>query len=169
MARRGQRKRRLRPCLLCISSVVSIQFVRNIKERRHATLAQRCRRFARVFVYIPRLRRWLNWLNHIRIQPVLKYSIAFLRDTLLFFVFDIMLSSWFLMLKNPGVRLKVCLKCFCTENNTMFYFYFQVVLGFVACASAQYAEERAPRYIASSSEPKNTPAPPVAILKQINR
>ncbi|CAH0581643.1 unnamed protein product [Chrysodeixis includens] len=41
------------------------------------------------------------------------------------------------------------------------------VLALVACAQAQYAEERAPRYIAS--EPKQTPPPPVAILKQINR
>ncbi|VVD03329.1 uncharacterized protein LOC126968038 [Leptidea sinapis] len=41
------------------------------------------------------------------------------------------------------------------------------ILAIVACAHAQYSEERAPRYIAS--EPKETPAPPVAILKQINR
>ncbi|KAL0831630.1 hypothetical protein ABMA28_002404 [Loxostege sticticalis] len=41
-----------------------------------------------------------------------------------------------------------------------------VVLSLVACACAQYQEERSPRYIAS--EPK-TPVTPVAILKQINR
>ncbi|XP_059055458.1 protein cappuccino [Achroia grisella] len=41
------------------------------------------------------------------------------------------------------------------------------LVGFLACAYGQYAEERAPRYIASESKP--TVAPPVAILKQINR
>ncbi|KAJ2950292.1 hypothetical protein O0L34_g11657 [Tuta absoluta] len=38
-----------------------------------------------------------------------------------------------------------------------------------ACTCAQYAEERAPRYIASANEGKAPPPPPVAILKQINR
>ncbi|XP_022119322.2 vegetative cell wall protein gp1-like [Pieris rapae] len=42
-----------------------------------------------------------------------------------------------------------------------------VILALCACAQAQYAEERAPRYIASES--KTDPPPPVAILKQINR
>ncbi|XP_047507261.1 DNA translocase FtsK-like [Pieris napi] len=42
-----------------------------------------------------------------------------------------------------------------------------VILALCACAQAQYAEERAPRYIASES--KTEPPPPVAILKQINR
>ncbi|XP_034826768.1 uncharacterized protein [Maniola hyperantus] len=41
------------------------------------------------------------------------------------------------------------------------------ILALCACAHAQYQEERAPRYI--PSEPKSTYAPPVAILKQINR
>ncbi|XP_038214649.1 skin secretory protein xP2-like, partial [Zerene cesonia] len=42
-----------------------------------------------------------------------------------------------------------------------------VILAICACANAQYAEERAPRYIATES--KTAPPPPVAILKQINR
>ncbi|CAK1540792.1 unnamed protein product [Leptosia nina] len=42
-----------------------------------------------------------------------------------------------------------------------------VILALCACAHAQYAEERAPRYIATES--KTAPPPPVAILKQINR
>ncbi|KAL4719606.1 hypothetical protein ACJJTC_016658, partial [Scirpophaga incertulas] len=47
------------------------------------------------------------------------------------------------------------------------YVMLQVVLSVAcACASAQYAEERAPRYIASDSKPTSTPVP---ILKQINR
>ncbi|XP_028168842.1 altered inheritance of mitochondria protein 3-like isoform X2 [Ostrinia furnacalis] len=41
-----------------------------------------------------------------------------------------------------------------------------VVLCLVACACAQYQEERAPRYIASESKNPSTPVP---ILKQINR
>ncbi|KAF9418363.1 hypothetical protein HW555_004793 [Spodoptera exigua] len=40
------------------------------------------------------------------------------------------------------------------------------VLALVACAHAQYQDERAPRYIAS--EPKAPPTTPVPILKQIN-
>ncbi|KAJ0175859.1 hypothetical protein K1T71_009018 [Dendrolimus kikuchii] len=40
------------------------------------------------------------------------------------------------------------------------------VLAVLACAHAQYAEERAPRYIASESKVTSTPVP---ILKQINR
>ncbi|KAG6451952.1 hypothetical protein O3G_MSEX007382 [Manduca sexta] len=44
---------------------------------------------------------------------------------------------------------------------------FQVVLAVAAtCALAQYAEERAPRYIASETKAATTPVP---ILKQINR
>uniref|UniRef100_A0A2A4J7H2 Cuticular protein n=1 Tax=Heliothis virescens TaxID=7102 RepID=A0A2A4J7H2_HELVI len=41
------------------------------------------------------------------------------------------------------------------------------VLALVACAHAQYQDERAPRYIAS--EPKAPASTPVPILKQINR
>ncbi|CAH1646414.1 unnamed protein product [Spodoptera littoralis] len=41
------------------------------------------------------------------------------------------------------------------------------VLALVACAHAQYQDERSPRYIAS--EPKSPPTTPVPILKQINR
>ncbi|XP_063823068.1 activating signal cointegrator 1 complex subunit 2 homolog [Ostrinia nubilalis] len=41
-----------------------------------------------------------------------------------------------------------------------------VVLCLVACACAQYQEERSPRYIASESKNPSTPVP---ILKQINR
>ncbi|CAH2108677.1 unnamed protein product [Euphydryas editha] len=54
----------------------------------------------------------------------------------------------------------LCLKNALSAANS------EAILALCACAHAQYAEERAPRYIAS--EPKTAP-PPVAILKQINR
>ncbi|KAF9796537.1 hypothetical protein SFRURICE_006096 [Spodoptera frugiperda] len=53
------------------------------------------------------------------------------------------------------------------QSITWVLWVLEAVLALVACAHAQYQDERAPRYIAS--EPKAPPTTPVPILKQINR